>query len=181
MKARKIIIPIIIATILAVIDQFTKYLIIKNVELHKEIPLIGDVLVISHIHNSGAAWGSLSGKIPFLLLITAIVTIGICYIYKNIIDNPKYMPIKVCLVAIMGGAIGNLIDRIRLGYVTDFIYFKIINFPLFNFADICVTVSVFVLIFLFIFKYKSEDLDVVLGDKKTKNESGSDNSDNNEE
>ena len=55
----------------------------------------------------------------------------------------------------MGGAIGNMIDRIRFKYVTDFIYFKIINFPVFNVADIFVTVSVFVLIFLFILKYKS--------------------------
>ena len=54
-----------------------------------------------------------------------------------------------------------MIDRIRLGYVTDFIYFKIINFPLFNFADICVTVSIFILVILFIFKYKADEIEEI--------------------
>lgn len=166
MNIKKYLTAAIMVIILAALDQFTKYLIIENVELHKEIPVIGNAVVITHIHNSGAAWGKFSGMIPVLLVITIIISAAICYIYHNIVDENKYLPIRVCLVLIMGGAIGNMIDRIRFKYVTDFIYFKIINFPVFNVADIFVTVSVFVLIFLFILKYKSEDLDRILGENK---------------
>ena len=170
MKAKKYILPIIIILLLAVIDQITKYFVIKYIsyESNEEIPVIGDLLVLTHIHNSGAAWGSFTGKIPFLLIITAIVTAALIYVYHNIVDKKGFMPIKIGIIAILGGALGNLIDRIRFGYVTDFIYVKVINFPVFNFADICVTVSIFVLLFLFIFKYKNEDFDVILGEKNKK-------------
>ena len=158
---KKYILPIFIVIILTVIDQFTKYLVIQNIQLNQEIPLLGNVLVLGHIQNKGAAWGSFSGMRILLLVITIIVSVAICYLYKKIIDKDKFRIVRICFTFILGGAIGNMIDRIRFGYVTDFIYFKIINFPLFNFADICVTVSVFLLVFLFIFKYNSEDLEEI--------------------
>ena len=85
--------------------------------------------------------------------------------------DKKYLPISIACVFILGGALGNLIDRVRLGYVVDFLYFKLIDFPVFNVADIYVTVSVIVLILLMIFKYRSnEDIEFILGDKKKKEE-----------
>lgn len=158
---RKYILPIILVFVLTVIDQFTKYLVIQNIQLNQEIPILGNVLVLGHIQNFGAAWGSLSGMRILLLIITIIVSIVLCVLYKKIIDKDKFKPVRLCFVFILGGAIGNMIDRIRLGYVTDFIYFKIINFPLFNFADICVTVSIFILVILFIFKYKADEIEEI--------------------
>ena len=182
MNFKKYILPVLTIIFIAAIDQFSKYLIIRNVPLHYEIPVIGDAVVITHIHNSGSAWGILSGKIALLLIITFIVTIGLFYIYHNIVNEDKYRILRCGIVAILGGALGNMIDRIRFGYVTDFIYFKIINFPVFNVADIFVTVTIFVLLFVFIFVYKSEDFDVIMGDKKAvKASAGSEDNEDSEE
>ena len=162
-------ISIVAVILLAFIDQITKYFVVKNMALHDEIKVLGDALVFKYIRNTGAAWGSFAGKIPILLIFTIVVVAALCYVYRNIARIDRFRPLRICIIAILGGAIGNMIDRIRLGYVVDFIYVKCINFPVFNFADICVTVSVFVMIFLFIFKYKSEDSDIILGSKdKTK-------------
>ena len=73
----------------------------------------------------------------------------------------KFLPLRICAVLIMAGAYGNCIDRIRYGYVVDFFYFKLIDFPIFNVADIYVTVSVAAVIILLFFYYKEEDLDRV--------------------
>lgn len=165
---------VIFSIILAAIDQITKYLVVQNIELKEEIPVIGDAVVLTYIRNTGTAWSLLSGKTVFLLIVTFIVCGGIIYIYHNVILDDRFLALRIILITMMGGAIGNMIDRIRFKYVIDFIYFKIINFPVFNFADICVTVSIFVALFLFIFKYKSEDFDIILGDKKKTTDSATD-------
>ena len=74
----------------------------------------------------------------------------------------KYLPLRACAVLIAAGAVGNFIDRIRLGYVVDFLYFKLIDFPIFNVADIYVTVSTALFIVLLCFYYKEEDIDRIL-------------------
>ncbi|MCR5215271.1 MAG: signal peptidase II, partial [Eubacterium sp.] len=163
----RIFLSLLVIIILVMIDQYTKHLITSNFKLYQEKEIIGNALVLKYIRNTGAAWGSLAGKIPLLLIFTILVIILLGYAYKNIYDDPKFIPVRICIIFIMGGALGNMIDRISLGYVVDFIYAKFINFPVFNFADICVTVSVFVLIFLAIFKYKSEDTDKIFGVKNT--------------
>ena len=71
----------------------------------------------------------------------------------------KYLPLRICAVLIVGGAFGNCIDRIRLNYVVDFFYFKLIDFPIFNVADIYVTVAAFLLVILILVYYKEEDLE----------------------
>ena len=168
MKTKRYAALVIVTIILAAIDQLTKYLVVQNIELHKEIPVIGDAVVLTYIRNTGTAWSLLSGKTVFLLIITIIVCLLLIYVYHNIVEEDGFGLVRFLIMAIMGGAIGNMIDRIRLKYVVDFIYFKIIKFPVFNFADICVTVSIFLLLFICIFKLKSEDVDILLGDKKSK-------------
>ena len=69
------------------------------------------------------------------------------------------LPLKACIVAIAAGAIGNMIDRVRLGYVIDFFYFELIDFPIFNVADIYVTVAAFALVLLILFYYKEDEID----------------------
>ena len=160
------VISFITIIVLALVDQYTKFLIVQNIPVGKEVSVIGDGVVLTQLHNTGAAWSSFSGKISFLLIITLLVSVLLIYVYIIIRNEEKFKIARVFIVIILGGAIGNLIDRIRLGYVVDFIYFKIIHFPVFNFADICVTVSMFILVFLFFFKYKSEDMDVIFGSDK---------------
>lgn len=166
MNFKRHILPILIIILLIFVDQATKQLVIKYIPLHKEVHVIGDKIVFTHIKNSGSAWSLLEGKTVFLLIITFIVMAGLIYIYHNIVNLNDYFALKCSIISILGGAVGNMIDRLRMGCVTDFIYFKFIHFPVFNFADICVTVSIFVVLFLFIFKYKSEDMDKIFGDKK---------------
>ena len=74
-------------------------------------------------------------------------------------ETKRTIPLKACIVSVVAGAIGNLIDRVRLNYVIDFLYFKLIDFPIFNVADIYVTVAAFVLIFLILFYYKESELE----------------------
>ena len=161
MKAKKFIISLIIVAVIVLADQITKLLIVNNYNLKDEKQIIGDFLVLTYIRNSGAAWGSFAGKTAILVIFSIIVFIFIFRSYIRILEDPKYKPIRICYLCVVGGAIGNMIDRIRLHYVIDFIYFKFIDFPVFNIADIFVTLSVIVLVILFIFKYKDEDYEII--------------------
>ena len=76
----------------------------------------------------------------------------------------KLLPLRICAVFIFSGAIGNFIDRLKLGYVVDFFYFKLIDFPVFNVADIYVTVAAFAMIILGLFYYKEEDYNKIFHD-----------------
>jgi signal peptidase II len=92
----------------------------------------------------------------------AIVILGvIAYVLVKTPDDKKYTILHILLSLIAAGAIGNMIDRIRYDYVVDFIYFVFINFPIFNVADIYVSISTFVLIFILLFYYKEDDLNFI--------------------
>ena len=97
-----------------------------------------------------------------MLLITVLVVI----FYMRVPMTKKYLPLRICTVFILSGGLGNFIDRVRLNYVVDFFYFELIDFPIFNVADIYVTVTMFVLLFLIFFYYKEEDLDRIFTHRK---------------
>ncbi len=161
-----LIIPIIFISLLVAIDQLTKYIIVSNFKLGESKEIIPGIFDLNYVRNEGAAWGMLSGKRIFFLILTFII-IGACfYIYMNIYNNKHFFLLKIDLIVLVAGAIGNMIDRIKLGYVVDFFYFKPIDFPVFNVADIFVVVSMIFLIILIIFKYTEEDFDIMLGVKK---------------
>ena len=164
MKKKPIIIGLIISILAMIIDQIIKIIVVNNIRLNGEIKLIGDIFTLHYIRNEGSAWGMLSGHTWLLIVISFFAMAVIGYVFQNIC-HPRYTSLRICLALILGGALGNLIDRIRLHYVIDYLYFKLINFPVFNFADICVTVPVFLMILLVIFKYKGNDFDVIMGDK----------------
>ncbi len=145
-------------------DQLTKCLVVRSMEVGDSIPLIKDVFEIHYIQNSGMAWGMFSGRTSILAILSVIMVLALLYVYHNIIDGRYYRPLRVLIIFIIGGAVGNLIDRFMLGYVVDFLYFKLINFPVFNVADIYVTMGVILLVLLMLIKYKGKDLDVLLGD-----------------
>ena len=150
---------------IVLIDQLTKLLVTNNMELNESIPWITDVFELRYIRNTGMAWGMFNDKTWLLTVISLLMMAALLYVYHNITEGRYYRLLRILIICIIGGAVGNLIDRVRLGYVVDFLYFKLIDFPVFNVADIFVTVSVILLVILMIFKYKWKDLDVLLGDK----------------
>ena len=112
------------------------------------------------------------GKRVIFLIITFFVLAFLFLIYNNISDNPKYKFLRILLVVLTSGASGNMIDRIKQGYVVDFFDFELINFPVFNVADIYVTVSMTFLLFLVIFRLKNDDFEEIITFKKKTTEIG---------
>lgn len=147
--------------ILVAIDQLTKLMVRGHFKLHESRPIINGVFSLTYIRNEGIAWGMFQGGRVVFLIITAIVLVVCFYVYYKISGERKLAPIRYCLVFVVSGSIGNMMDRIKFGYVIDFFYFELIDFPVFNVADIYVTVSMILLIILICFVYKEEDFDVL--------------------
>lgn len=152
--------------LLILFDQYTKSLALTYLRGNQGIPLIKGIFELLYVENRGAAFGMLQNKQGFFLAITVVVLIGILWIYNKLPLEKRYLPLRLVLVFLTSGAIGNLIDRMMRNYVVDFFYFKLIDFPVFNVADIYVVVSVFCLAFLILFYYKEEELEDVIKGKK---------------
>ena len=88
------------------------------------------------------------------------------WIYGKLPNAQRYLPLRICIIGICAGAIGNMIDRIYLGYVVDFFYFNLIDFPIFNVADIYVTVSTIVLVILILFYYQEDEFEELFHRRK---------------
>ena len=137
-----IIISIVLMIVSVIADQVTKYLIVSNMELYESIDLIPGVLRFTYIHNDGAAFGSLdNARWLFMILSTVAIVAILGYLFWK---KPQDKLLLSSLILITGGGIGNMIDRIRLGYVIDFIDFC--AFPkiwmwVFNVADCCVCIG----------------------------------------
>lgn len=149
---------IILFMILIFLDQFTKYLAIRNLKDGRDIRLIKDVFELHYLENRGAAFGMLQNQKIFFIFIAFVILAAICYIIYRMPNKKKYTAFHILLAMIASGAVGNMIDRFRYDYVVDFLYFKLINFPIFNVADIYVTCATILLAILFIFVYQEEDL-----------------------
>jgi len=146
----------LIAVIAIAIDQITKYLVVKNMELYEQIPIIDGFFYLTSHRNSGAAWGILEGKMGFFYVITVIVIIGIIYyLHKYGKDNKLFAS---ALGLILGGAIGNFIDRLFHQEVVDFFDFIIFgyDFPIFNIADSALTIGVILVIIATLFEEKKQ-------------------------
>ena len=141
------------------LDQIVKFLITSHMALYDTIPVIKQVFHITYIQNKGAAWGSLQGKRYFLLAITILVLAFLVYFYVRMLKLNRYKDLRILFIFVFSGAVGNMIDRIRLGYVIDMFDFRLINFPVFNVADIYVTVAAFLLVILILIYYKEDDLE----------------------
>lgn len=153
--------PIVAIILLIALDQFTKILAVTYLKGKDGVNLIGDAFQLFYLENKGAAFGMLQNKQGFFLIITIIVLVAIVFLYLKVPSTKMYLPLRVCMVLIVSGAVGNMIDRISKQYVVDFLYFRKINFPVFNVADCYVTIAVAVLAILLLFVYKDEDLDFI--------------------
>lgn len=152
-------------------DQVTKYWARTVVLDRGPFNIIPGVLKLQYHENTGAVWGILTGQTIPLIIITIILVLLLSVLYFKIPMDKRLLPIRIIWVFIMAGAVGNFIDRITLRYVVDFIYFELIDFPIFNVADSYLTVSCIALLILVIFYYKENDLaflDKMLSFKKRK-------------
>ena len=152
---------VICAAILIGLDQVVKYLVVLNLKGNPPIDIIKNVFQLAYLENRGAAFGILENKRIFFYLCAVVILIVVAYFYTKVPMEKKFLPLRICAIFIASGAIGNVIDRVRLNYVVDFLYFKLIDFPIFNVADIYVTVAAVMLVFLVCFYYKEEDLERV--------------------
>ena len=135
----------LIILVVIAIDMITKFLLVPNSEENfNTTVLIPDVLDILPVHNTGAGFSILSGKTWLLILMSAIFLVA--YVTFDIIFKSNSVLYEIASACIIAGAIGNLIDRVVFGYVRDFVYLKFINFPVFNIADISLTVGCVLLI-----------------------------------
>ncbi|MDD5867280.1 signal peptidase II [Lachnospiraceae bacterium YH-ros2228] len=161
----KMILFILIFTVLTIaFDQWTKALAVTYLKGKEDILLIPGVLQLTYLENTGAAFSFAANHSVFQTIMTVLTPIVMVLILFFVLrsvfltNKDRYRILRIDLLFILAGALGNYIDRIQNHYVVDFIYFSLINFPVFNVADIYVTLSVIVLFCLFVFYYKEEEL-----------------------
>ena len=148
----------LVAIVIVAIDQWTKWLVVKNMELGERIVLAEPTFALLSHRNRGAAWGMLEGQIWLFTIVTVIVIIGILYYFhKEAKGKPLF---QLSLMVLLGGAIGNFIDRLFLGEVVDFIdvLIPVINydFPIFNVADAALSIGVVMLMVGLFLEEKAE-------------------------
>lgn len=181
-----------IAILLVFVDQWTKALAVAHLKDQAAFVIWKNVFELHYLENQSAAFGVdfisllqkwfqfdiftnnpdlfLKTKMLFFAVLTVLVVIIMIIFYCRIPAEKHFRWMNIVLILFITGAIGNFIDRIRLNYVVDFFYFKLINFPIFNVADIYVTVAAFLFIFLCLFYYRDEDFDSIFPTRKEKNE-----------
>lgn len=180
----------IIVAILILIDQITKMFAFNGLKNTPGITIINGVFELKYLENQSAAFSLdpisliykifhityfdthpqvfLNCKMAFFIVLTVVVLVIIALLYQRIPWNRRFLPLNVILIGFFAGAIGNLIDRIVHNYVIDFFYFSLINFPIFNVADIYVTLSAIALIIVVFFYYKEEDYSVIFSSSKNR-------------
>lgn len=146
-----------VIVISVVLDRITKWLAVLNLKGEGSVSVIGDLLHFAYVENPGAAFGMMrNARWIFLIISTIAIGAMIFYLVKY---KPKSRLALISLSMIIGGGIGNMIDRIRLGYVVDFIYIKIIDFAVFNIADsfVCVGTALLIIYIIFFDRKKSRE------------------------
>lgn len=135
-----------------ILDQTAKNIVIQNIKLNAKIEVIKNKFFITNVRNTGAAYGLLKNKPKFLLIFNSSLVFILILYFIRILKLKNENLLKISLSFIIGGALGNIIDRIKKGFVTDFLYIKIRNAPIFNFADLFIFISPIILLFKLIKK-----------------------------
>lgn len=157
-KKRQLILDMLLLAVLIAADQVTKYYAVIKLKHQPAYSVIDGILEFNYLENRGAAFGLLQNQKVLFLFVGLVFLFAICYVLYKTPEGRKYTVLHILFVSIAGGAVGNMIDRMRFDYVVDFIYFVSINFPIFNIADIYVTGATVIFFLLFLFYYKEEDL-----------------------
>lgn len=145
----------IIAIVAVVLDQVSKYIVVQNIELRGKVPFIDGFMSFYHTRNTGAAFSMLSdSRWVFMVFSTISMGIIVYLLYK---EYKRHILLNISLAMILGGGIGNMIDRVRLGYVVDFFCTEFVDFAIFNVADCFITVGAVVLgVYIVFFEPKIE-------------------------
>jgi len=151
MTIKKHVFPFIFVVLLVAIDQLTKYLAVVFLKPIREIVIFDGVFSLHYWENAGMAFGMAQGGRWVFVALTLPVLAFIVYYYRNLPKTRYHSVIRLFLLMLMGGALGNFIDRLLHGYVVDFFYFSLINFPIFNMADIFLVVGVICLLVMTLF------------------------------
>ena len=141
----------------ALFDQLTKYIAALKLKGQPPYILIDGIFELRYLENRGAAFGMMQDMRVVLAAGALLVCGAVIYLYLRMPENRRYLPLRICAVLLCAGAVGNMIDRVRLGYVIDFFYFRLIDFPIFNVADCYVVAACIVFALLVLFYYREED------------------------
>ena len=169
MKKGKILLlflDLLLLALLVAIDQYTKFIAVQRLKNQPAFNIINGVLEFNYLENRGAAFGMLQNQKVFFVFVAVIFLCVIAYVLVKAPLEKKYLKLHILLVMIAGGAIGNLIDRLRFDYVVDFIYIVLINFPIFNVSDMYVTFSTALLVIQVLFIYKENDFNFLSFNQK---------------
>lgn len=158
---REVLADVVFSLFLVLLDQVSKYLA-QTCLLKRpggSLDLIPGVFALRYLENRGAAFGMMEGRGWIFILFAGLISIIAGFLCLKSPEGRRFRPLRLALAGLLSGAVGNLLDRVFRGYVVDFLYLSLIDFPIFNVADVCVTVSVLVLAVLILFVYKEGELD----------------------
>ena len=145
--------------VLVLFDQYTKNLAVIHLKDKPAFNIISGVLELNYLENKGAAFGMLQNQKVFILFVGITFMLVLLFFLLKMPVTRKFQVIHVLMVFIIAGGLGNMLDRLRLDYVVDFISFVLINYPIFNVADIYVVCATIGLFIMFLFVLKEKDLE----------------------
>ena len=144
---------LILAVVVVILDQWSKYYVQSQMSLGMSIPVIPEIFHLTYILNPGAAFGILENQRFFFVVIAVAMIATVVYLYPRLPSKPLLLRLGIGLM--VGGAVGNVIDRIKTGYVVDFFDFRI--WPIFNIADIAIVVGVSCIVYTLVFTEEKKD------------------------
>lgn len=158
-KKLRLCMDIILTVILVWFDQFTKKLAVSKLMGKPAFPIIKGVLEFDYLENRGVAFGMLQGQRIMILIVGVVFIVGLLIFMLKMPEGRKYTILHVILSFVIAGGVGNIIDRVSLEYVIDFISFVLIHFPIFNVADCYVVCGVIAMCIMILFVFRDEDFD----------------------
>jgi len=148
---RKYILPAAFVALLLAIDQITKYLAAVHLQPISEFVIIEGVFSLFYLENSGMAFGLMQGGRWFFVGLTLVSFVAVLWYYRSLPQTRYHSVMRFFLLMLIGGALGNFVDRLLHGFVVDFFFFSLINFPIFNMADVFLVVAVAALMIMTVF------------------------------
>ena len=158
------------AGVLVLLDRLSKVWAEEFLRDNGPVVLIDRVLEFRYTQNTGIAFGLFQGLGVVFIVLTVLLSVILVLLIYKLPSGKHYLPLNIIFTLILGGALGNLWDRVFQSYVTDFIYIRLINFPIFNVADICVSLGIVALLFYLLFFYKDSELKELFSFRRKKEE-----------
>ncbi len=144
--------------VLFFVDKYTKIWAINNIKDKENINIIDGVFELAYVENKGAAWGMFEGATLFFAIITIVVVLAVIWTFISLGKSKKDKLLKISLVVFTAGVLGNFYERMLYHKVVDMLHFYLIEYPVFNVADVFIVVSSIVVAVLLIFFYKEDEL-----------------------